>query len=591
MIFRRNRAAVLGAAAAGLLALAAAGQAASPAEAEALITKARDDLARGDGLAAEIHLKQAQTAGAKREAVAAAMGEAMLDQGKRDKAREWLGPAAFAPSEAAYGYRMLAKFEHLDGNLPAAGRAFDKAMKLAPRDASLWIDIATLRYAGGEHMLAIEATDYALSLEPDNVRALTFKGQIVRDQYGLAAGLPWFEAALKRDPKHLPAMGEYAATLGDLGRASEMLAVTRQMLERDGRNPRALYLQAVLAARVGNTSLARALLNKTGTALKDVPGKLLLDGVIELRSGNNVLAIEALDKVVKRQPANNTAQELLARALYASGNHKGVVERFAERAGRSDASPYLLTVVARSHEVLGQRNLAAPLLDRAAAAQDRLFSPVPENAPIGGMIASRRFGEAAAAAERMRSASPGSAEAQSLAGDAQLALGRGAAAAERYQLAARVRRPPGLLLRQVAAMGIAGQGGAATTLTEAYLTQSPSSAIAGRLAAAIAAGQNDWKRAAQLLDNQRQAGSGQDVRLLADLSLAQLRSDDAVAAEKTAREAYRLQPANPAATAAWGMALAKLNQQPDLAKALLDKAKAFMGDSPMLVDARKQLGS
>jgi cellulose synthase operon protein C len=95
----------------------------------------------------------------------------------------------------------------------------------------------------------------------------------------------------------------------------------------------------------------------------------------------------------------------------------------------------------------------------------------------------------------------------------------------------------------------------------------------------------------QLLDAPRQSGSGRDARLLADLSLAQLRSEDAEAAEATAREAYRLQPANPAASAAWGIALATLNQQPELARGLLDKAKALMGDNPMLAEARKQLGS
>ena len=77
MARRLNRAAL--AALALVLAGAAAGQAAAPSGAETLITQARDDLARGDGLAAEVRLKQALDAGAPREAVAARMGEALLD--------------------------------------------------------------------------------------------------------------------------------------------------------------------------------------------------------------------------------------------------------------------------------------------------------------------------------------------------------------------------------------------------------------------------------------------------------------------------------------------------------------------------------
>jgi cellulose synthase operon protein C len=581
-------------ASAGLLSLAGPGSATSSslsAEAQGMMNKAKADLARGDGLAAEVHLKQAQTAGAKREMIAARMGEAMLDQGKPDKAREWLSSGKFAADEAAHGFRMLGRLEHQQGNLLAAGQAYDKAIKLAPQDANLWIDVARLRYTGGEHMLAIEAADYALKLDPKNPDALLFRGQQVRDQYGLAAGLPWFKAALESAPNNLAVMGEYAATLGDLGQAKEMLEITRRMLQRDGKNARALMLQATLALRAGNASLARGLLNRTGNRLKDVPAKLLLDGVIELSSGNNVLAVEALERLLKLQPGNSTARDLMARALFAQGNFKVLVQRFGGMAGRSDASPYFLNTVARAYEVLGQREEAMPLLDRAARAQDRSFIPVPENNPVGSLLSSGRFGEAAASAERMRGANPGSADWQMAAGDAQLSLGRGAAAVERYNLAARVRLPESLLLRLAAAQSMAGQARVAVTRIEAYLVQSPSSHTAARMAASIAASQQDWRRAVELLSTVRDNGSGQDVRLLADLSLAQLRNGDENDAEASAREAYRRQPANAAATLAWSMALAKTKQRSQDTKALLDKAQALGANAALVAEARKLLVS
>lgn len=440
-------------------------------------------------------------------------------------------------------------------------------------------------------MLALDAADYALRLDPANVRALEFRGRFVRDQWGMEAALPWFEAALAREPGDLSVLGEYAATLGDLGRAIEMLAVTRKMLELDGGNAKAMLLQATLAARAGDASLARSLLNKTGRKLEGIPAKMLLDGVIELRSGNNVLAVQALDRLAKLQPGNPHARMLLARALYGSGDYKGVIQQFGPLAARSDASAYLLTVVARAHEVLGQRELAAPLLQRAANSNDRPFRPVPENLPIGAMLAAQNLGGAEGLAERLRAIAPGSADTQAQAGDVQLTLGRGAAAAERYRLAARVRMPESLLLRLAAALSVAGQGQAAAKLAESYLAQTASSRIAERLSAGHAAAEGDWGRAAQLLDHLRQSGSGQDVRLLADLSLAQLRNGDAEAAEGTAREAYRLQPANPAAAAAWGMALAKLKQRPDDARALLAKAKATGGNNPLLAETLKLLAS
>jgi len=550
-----------------------------------LIERARADLSRGDGIAAEVDLRKALDAGAPKEAVAASMGEAMLDQGERGKAREWLEPGQFAPEEA-----LLGRLERLDGNLVAAGHAYDRALAINDKDAGLWVDIGRLRYAGGEHMQAIEAADHALSLDPASAPALEFRAEIVRDQFGLLAALPWFEAALAHDPNELQALGEYAATLGDLGRAKDMLAVTRHMLELNSRNPQALYLQAVLAARADDNGLSRSLFDKIGDRFDNVPGAMLLDSVLNLRSGNFLLAAETLEKLAARQPGNMRAQELLAAAYYGAGSYSEVVRRFDPLAGDGAASPYLLTTVARAHEMLGERDRAAPLLDRAANLNDRATAAVSIGSELGGMLSRNNLAEAEAAAEQRRTASPGNADAQALAGDVQLARSSAPAALDRYRLAAKVRVSDSLMERIAVALAQAGQGDAAAALVESHLAQNPSSRTARRLVAALAARQGDWARAAQLLANLRDSTGGGDVRLLADLSLAQVRSGNAGEAEKTAAEAYRLQPASAVTAQAWGMALVALKQRPQDARALLDKARAIAGDNPMLAEARSQLG-
>jgi len=561
---------------AGLALLATAGGpglAAPPDDGAKLVAMAREDLARGDGLAAEARLRRAMAAGALREAVAAYMGEALLMQGSKDKARDWLTTGRFTRATAPTAYRALARLEIQDGNLPAAGRAFDKAIALTPKNAEMWVEIGRLRYRGGEHTLALDAADHALRLDPASVRALEFKAQIVRDQYGLAAALPWFEAALVKAPDDLSLLGEYAATLGDLGRASEMLAVTRHMLQLDPRNARAFYLQAVLAARADNMSLSRALLNRTGHKLDAMPGAMLLDAVLDIRSGNQVLAIDTLERLLKRQPANARAELLLARAMSLAGQHAALVRRFAAIAAREDASPYLLTVVGRSYEALGQRGLAAPFLDRATQARSLAVRPVASGSRIGALIAQGSLGEAQALAESERTASPGSAVAQAAAGDVQLALKNGPGALERYRLAARVRLGEGLMLRMVAAHLLSGERREAEALVNAYLTYNPTSRAAAREAANLAMARRDWKRARGLLEFVDASGSGRDVTTLSDLALARLNSGDAPGAARSAALAYGLQRANPAAAEAWGLSLDRLGDRPRMARALLAKAR------------------
>ncbi len=575
--------------AAGLLAFAQAPASQAASKAGDLIVEAREALSRGDAIAAEASLNHALANDASRKAVAAYMGRAMLMQGKPKRARKWLGTASFSPASAADGFRALALLEVEEGNLKAAGGAYDRALRLAPEDASLWVEIARLRYRGGEHLLAIDAANHAVRLDSENVSALELKGQLVRDRLGLGPSLAWFERAHELAPDDISILGEYAATAGDLGQAKKMLELTRRMLELDPDNARAFYLQAVLAARAGNYRLGRVLMNKTRGTMKDVPGAMLLEGVLELGAGNFTLAVEALDPLVKRQPANGKARNLLARALFMASEHRYLVERFSADARRRDASPYLRVLVARSYEVLGQRAKAAPLLQAASRGYRSPLRIEPEANRIGEFLAAGRIGEADALVQRWLAENPDYYDHLAAAGDVQLARGDGKAAMRYYAQAARIRMPENLLTRRFQAMILAGEPEKAAVLAETYLGNNPSSIPAMRLSAWVAALSGDWERARTLYETLRENSGGRDVQLLSDLALAQLRTGDGEAAEANARMAYGLQRSSGVAAQAWGLGLVAKGEEKAAASALLEKAKRILGDNPLLARGRKKL--
>jgi tetratricopeptide (TPR) repeat protein len=419
------------------------------------VAQARAALAQGEAIAAEVSLRRALAAGVPRYAVAAYMGQAMLLRDKPERAREWLEPGEFTRETAALGFRQLAQLERLDGNLAAAGEAFDQAMAITPRDANLWVEIGRLRYAGGEHMLAIDAVDHALELDSGNVRALEFKGQLVRDSLGLAAALPWFERGLRHEPRNVALLGEYAGTLGDLGQAKKMLATTRLMLTIEPGNPRAYFLQAVLAARAGKVELARGLLARTKGAFAGLPVAQLLEGVLEMGAGNYGLASEALAKLVRAQPANRRAQLLLARAYALAGMNRLVVHDYAEPAARPEASPYLIALVARAYEAEDRRDLAAPLLDGLAARRLPRVVPVGVS-EVGALLVAGDSEGARVLADRNLAVAGGSGVNQAIAGDVRLAAGDTAGALEHYRLAARVRLSGSLRQRMAFAAATTG---------------------------------------------------------------------------------------------------------------------------------------
>src|SRR3546814_11757039 len=101
---------------------------------------------------------------------------------------------------------------------------------------------------------------------------------LFRDQQGLTAALGWYDRALAADPGNTGALIDQAATLGDLGRYRDMLVALRKAAAIVPGDPRLYYLQAVLAARAGQFTLARSLLHRTRGQMDGEPGFMLQIG-------------------------------------------------------------------------------------------------------------------------------------------------------------------------------------------------------------------------------------------------------------------------------------------------------------------------
>lgn len=584
------------------VALLALGASVAAAPARDAIAEAVAALDRGDGIAAEVAVRRALAAGAPQESVAAFAGEAELQQGDLDDARRWLGEADFAPASRQRGFHALARLELAEGNLPAAAEALDRALENGPETARLWVVIGRLRYRSGQHALALAAAVKAVELDPADPRALEFRGVLARDAQGLPAALPWFEKALEQAPDDIGLLGEYAATLGEAGRHRDMLRAARRMVEIDPRHPRAYYLQAVLAARAGRDDLARRLLWRTNGAYDRQPVGLLLSGVTELRTGNPALAINHFDALSRRQPDNAQAALLLGRALLANGEANEVVARFAPAAGRADASPYLLTLVARAYEQLGRRQDAARYLDRAALAEPSAALAVlrvggeGERAVRSGedggaaaavprlraLLAAGRRGEAKASAARLTARYAGSADVELLAGDVALVAGDPRSALAHYHRSAAIRRNFALIERMVLAERQLGRTAAARVLVADYAAQHPRSGPAAALYGRFLAYERRWPEAAEWLDHARRLPGGYgDPRLLADLSTALLIAGEPEAAEQAARRAYALQRANGRAAAVLARVMQAADPPAPEAPVMLAKVRRLSGPAEL----------
>lgn len=528
---------------------------------------------RGDPLGAEIALRRQLDRGTAREELAAYLGEAELLQGDLVAARAWLGGGQFSPGTRARGFRILGRLEMREGNLAAAGAAFDRALRIAPDDPRLWSDIGRLRYLGGEQAQAIAASERAVELAPRNAEALHLRGQLVRDAHGMEAALPWFEAALEVEPANVDLLADNAATLGELGRAPEMLAQVREMAGLAPRDPRVLLYQAVLAARAGEFGLARDLLARGGSARRIDAAARLTGAVVDLETGNPASAAQALDRLLREQPDNRRVRQLLVRALHLAGNNRELVYRFAAAARAEDADRYLVQTVGRAYEALGEREQAAPFLERAAApmpdspvllASGRPGGPlalgeapsgIETQAYIRAALAEGRTAQAMAAARSFLDRFPGSADARSLAGDVHLAAGRPREAVESYRAAAAIRRPWPLARRMLAAQAAIDDRAGAEWLLANQLASEPGNREALALAARLAF-EDDWLDGAEALLRRALAlGGAQDPGLLSLSARTAARAGRHEEARELAMRAFRLQRRHRGARAALAQVL------------------------------------
>lgn len=379
----------------------------------------------------------------------------------------------------------------------------------------MWVSIASLRFTSGQQVLAIAAADHAVALDPRNPGALALRGLLIREQYGLAASLPWFETALQANPDQPALLDDYASTLGDMGQYRAMLIVARKLAEVNPKSERPHLMEAVLAARAGQTDLARSILQRTGTMFREMPAAMLLSGVLEYRAGNYEVSVDVLEHLVRVQPDNLVARPVLARALAAKGDWRRLVDLFDGDVTAGRARPELIDLVgqawlklsarengdrAKADRARGQalahlattrpKQGAAPLASDGALpvlAQHYAENPhLAANAVpyIRALIAAHQGDAAQGVADKLRDQNAGNADARMLAGDVHMAHGDARGALVEYTAAAAIRFNEAVLVRMDGALRSVGRAGDADGMTSRYLAQNPQSAVAMTLLAA-----------------------------------------------------------------------------------------------------------
>ncbi len=579
---------------------------------DARVAQAEVLLGLYDGIAAEAEIDRAISLGLNPALVRHLYGHALFLQGKPQKARDQLMADDIPAEHHGYAARIMGKLALQMGDGQLASLSFNRAMELDGKNPDLWVDIARFRADSGDQAGATNAVDEAVKLDPDNIRALQYRGELLRFQFGLGASLPWFERALEIDPNDVPLLTEYAATLGDMGRMTEMLTVARKIISLDGRSPRAFFMQAVLAARAGKYGLARRLMHQTGGALDNVPAVLLVQGIIEHGEGNYNAAVDKFGRLVSMQPDNRQAQNLLARSLYLAGSAVDAVEVLKPQVNRTGADPYALWLAGRGLEAIDERDQAAGVMNRAAVHDSGKEGAIAAEVPLGILSAEAQrnpndaravvpyiralydagdFNTAYAEAKRLQNGNPGASDAHILVADVAAAMGNFDEALDALGQARSIRFSEPVMLRLVEvarSKGAMQQSG--ETLAQ-FLNYNPSNIAGLRWMAYAHLETESWTVAAHLLENLRKRLGENDALIMAGLTQAYTGLGQTEKAIAAGRIAYRVQPSSPVVSHLYGLALLADSRRKEDAVSLLEKAVAIMPENSAYRESLKRARS
>ena len=162
---------------------------------------------------------------------------------------------------------------HTNKDAPGGGmqpqvRAAIDAANANPKDMRAQLNVAGMYYQIGSFDKAIEFTDRALAIEPDNVAALTASGDIRFDKGDFVEAAKFYEHVLEHQPNNVNVRTDLGSTFfqrtpPDLDRA---VAEYKRSLEIDARHENTLVNLAILHLTRNEKEAARAVIDQLAAA-------------------------------------------------------------------------------------------------------------------------------------------------------------------------------------------------------------------------------------------------------------------------------------------------------------------------------------
>ena len=370
-------------------------------------------LKNGDVIGAEVAFSEALRLGVNRAEVVVPLALAYTAQGKQKLLLEQqqFALAGLPPGTQVPLLLVRASASSDLGDIRAALKAMDDARAIDPKSSAAWLAEVPIRIRAGQIREATDAADRGMALGPNSTDAWYQKGTVMHVVGNLRAALAAYDNALKIEPENLEARVSRAGIYIDLGQITDAQRDVAELQRQSAHEPRAAYMQALLAERANKPGEAKAALKEVTALIDPVPMDfiryrpqlLMLNGLahfglnegekakqyleafqkiqgntptakllaqLYMRDGNTDRAVEVLDTYLKAQPNDGQALTLLASALMSKGQNARAIS-LMQRALQTKDAPEFRTALGLSLLRSGQAGTATAQLEAALKADPR----------------------------------------------------------------------------------------------------------------------------------------------------------------------------------------------------------------------------
>lgn len=334
----------------------AAALGANPNDPALLELHARNAIAMGDGIAAEVSLNR--IAQDRRPADFDLLrAEASL---LRDRPAEALAAIGVGASPSAQRLRALALLAQ--DNREGAAQAFAKGAE-GPPDARLLADFARFNLMNGNTRQARNLVDRAKAADAGLIDTRLADADVATAEGRLAEALTAYDDAAQAYPGNLAALAGKAAVLGDLGRIKEMDTVLASLADTHS-GAKISYLQAQSAARRKDWKTVRSILQANEKQLEGNNEAIVLYAQALVALGQPEQARARLQPLLTRHPQSALVRRELGKAQLAGGDATAAVNTLRPFGNSLTSDPADLRLLASAAKAAGDSE-ALKLAERA----------------------------------------------------------------------------------------------------------------------------------------------------------------------------------------------------------------------------------